>query len=319
MSAVRGLTRRSLGSTGIEVTSICFGTSPLANLVELYGYAVEEQRAVETVQAIFAGPVNFLDTSNGYGEHGESEQRIGEAIRRSGGLPAGVVLATKIDPDPRTGDFSGARVRASFEESLARLGLDRVPLLSLHDPERMTFEAGVAAGGPLDALIALRDEGLVDYIGVAGGPVGLLGQYLATEALDYVLTHNRFTLMDRSAEALLDDARARGMGTLNAAPYGGGMLVKGPDAQPRYAYGARDAGIAERARAMKAACDRHGVPLAAAALQFSVREPRIDSTVVGVSSPERIAQTVALLDVVIPDELWDELAGLTAPRELWLG
>ena len=107
------------------------------------------------------------------------------------------------------------------------------------------------------------------------------------------------------------------MGVLNAAPYGGGMLVKGPDAQPRYAYGQGSDRIAGGARAMKAVCDRHGVPLAAAALQFSVRA-RIHSTVVGVSSPQRIAQTTALLEQAVPDEVWNELEGLVPARDLWL-
>lgn len=312
-----GLIMRQLGSTGLEVTSLCVGTSPLASMAFLYGYGVDEERAVETVLAAFASPIRFIDTSNGYGEDGASEKRIGEAIRRNGGLPDGYVLATKVDPDPRTGDFSGARVRASLEESLERLGLDRVPLLYLHDPERMSFAEGTASGGPLDTLVALRDEGLVDNIGVAGGPVGVLLDYIGTGVLDVVLSHNRYTLLDRSAEPVFAEAAERGMGVVNAAPYGGGMLVKGPTAQPNYAYGQRDE-VRDRALAMEAACRRHGVPLAAAALQFSNRDPRIHSTVVGVSSPDRIAQTLALLDEPVPESLWEELAELTPPRELWL-
>ena len=160
-----------LGGTGLAVTPICFGTSPLASMAQLYGYAVEEEQAVATVSAAFAGPVNFLDTSNGYGEDGTAERRIGQAIRRAGGLPGGVVLATKVDPDPRTGDFSGDRVRASLEESMERLGIDRVALLHLHDPERITFAEGMAPGGPVEALVDLREQGLVEHLGVAGGPV----------------------------------------------------------------------------------------------------------------------------------------------------
>ncbi|MCX2750074.1 aldo/keto reductase [Arthrobacter sp. MI7-26] len=113
----------------------------------LYGYEVGQERAVATVLSVFTSPINFMDTSNGYG-HGASERRIGEAIRRHGGLPSGFVLATKADPDPRNGDFSAARIRASVEESLERLGLDRLQLLYLHDPERLSFEEGMAVGGP---------------------------------------------------------------------------------------------------------------------------------------------------------------------------
>ena len=125
---------RFLGGTGIRVTELCFGTSPLASLPGLYGYDVEESRAIATVRAALTSPVRFLDTSNGYGPGGESELRIGAAIREVGGLPDDYVLATKVDPRPGTSDFSGARVYDSLNESLDRLGLDRVPLLHLHDP-----------------------------------------------------------------------------------------------------------------------------------------------------------------------------------------
>jgi len=312
------LATRELGRTGLAVTPICFGTSPLASMEQLYGYAVPEEQAVATVQAAIAGPVNFLDTSNGYGEDGTAERRIGEAIRQAGGLPAGVVLATKVDPDPQTGDFAGDRVRASLEESMERLGVDRVALLHLHDPERISFAEGVAPGGPVEALVELREQGLVDHLGVAGGPVDVLRQYLDTGAFEVLLSHNRYTLLDRSAEALFAHARERGLGVLNAAPYGGGMLSKGPGVQQKYAYGSRDDRIRQAAEAMEAACRRHNVPLAAAALQFSMRSDLIDSTVVGVSSPERIAQTLELAAVEIPDELWSELERATPDRELWL-
>ncbi|GAA1430091.1 aldo/keto reductase [Microlunatus lacustris] len=318
MSAFPALRLRELGGTGLEVTPICFGTSPLASMAQLYGYDVEEEQAVATVRAALDSPVNFLDTSNGYGEDGTAESRIGAAIRRAGGLPAHVVLATKVDPDPRTGDFSGDRVRASLEESMERLGVDQIPLLHLHDPERITFEEGVARGGPLRALVDLRDRGLVQHLGVAGGPVGLLQQYLDTGEFEVVLSHNRHTLLDRSAEALFRSARDRGLGVLNAAPYGGGMLSKGPSVQQKYAYGARDDRFPEAAAAMEGACRRHQVPLAAAALQFSMRSEIIDSTVVGVSSPQRIAQTIELASVAIPDALWSELEQFTPPREIWL-
>lgn len=312
------LERRRLGSTTLEVTPVCFGTSPLASMEFLYGYGVDEPTAVATVEAAFDSPINFIDTSNGYGRNGESEHRIGLAIAKRGGLPDGYVLATKVDPAPGSSDFSGARVRASLEESMTRLGLDHIQLLHLHDPERISFEEGSAPGGPLQTLVQLKEEGLVDYIGVAGGQLDIMHRYVDTGAFDVVLNHNRFTLMDRSAEELYEKATARGMGVLNAAPYGGGMLVKGPEAQPKYAYGQRDDTIRERATQMMAACERYGVPLAAAALQFSVRDARIHSTVVGMSSPKRIAQTLELLAIEIPESLWDELLELTPPRELWL-
>jgi len=310
---------RPLGGTGLPVTAICVGTSPLANMPFLYGYEVPEERAVATIDAVLDDQeINFIDTSNGYGEDGTAERRIGTALRRRGGLPDGTILATKVDPDPATGDFSGARVRQSLVESMERLGLDHIDLLHLHDPERISFAEATAPGGAVEALAELKLQGLVSHLGVAGGPVDLMRQYLDTGVFEVVLTHNRYTLLDRSAEELFRTAHERGIGVLNAAPYGGGMLAKGPRLQAKYAYGARDDAIAEAALAMAAAADRAGVPLAAAALQFSLRAPFVDSTVVGVSSPARVAETLALAAVSIPDDLWAELDSLVPPTRLWL-
>jgi hypothetical protein len=164
----------------------------------LYGYEVSTERALRTLRAVLAGPINFLDTSNNYGD-GESERRIGVALREAGGLPDGFVLATKVDRDA-SGDFSGARVRRSLQESLERLGLERLALVYLHDPEHIAFEDGVAPGGPVQALVELQREGLIDHLGVAGGPIDLMRRYIQTGAFEVVITHNRFTLVDRSAE-----------------------------------------------------------------------------------------------------------------------
>jgi D-threo-aldose 1-dehydrogenase len=311
------MTLRELGGTGIRVTELCFGTSPLANIPGLYGYEVDEERAIATVRAALDSPIRFLDTSNGYGLHGESELRIGAALREAGGLPQDYVLATKVDPRHGFSDFSGSRVYDSYQESLDRLGLDRVPLLHLHDPERIGFAASMADGGPVEALRALKESGRVDAIGVAGGTVSVMRPLVGTGIFDVLLTHNRFTLLDRSADELIESAYARRMGVLNAAPYGGGMLAKGPATVSRYAYGER-AGAQSAASRMQEACARYGVPLAAAALQFSLRDPRITSTVVGVSSPERIRHTLELSTYPVPFDLWDELDELAPPRSEWI-
>src|SRR5580658_1435042 len=134
------LPRRPLGSTSLMVTPLCIGGSAIGSMPQVFGEEVDFERAVETVRHVFDSPINFLDTSNGYG-HGESERRIGAAIAERGGLRAGFVLATKLDGDPQTGDFSGERARRSAEESLERLGTNNIQLLYLHDPERIGFEA----------------------------------------------------------------------------------------------------------------------------------------------------------------------------------
>jgi D-threo-aldose 1-dehydrogenase len=307
--------RRPLGRTGLEVSPVCIGTSPLASMPEHYGYEVGEQRAKATISAALRGPFNFIDTSNNYGA-GAAERYIGSMLAAAGGLPPGFVLATKVDADPDTGDFSGERVKRSVEESLGRLGMDRVQLMYLHDPEfHLSFAAAMAPGGAVQALAQLRDEGVLGHLGVAGGQVQLLRDFIATGLLDVVLCHNRFTLVDRSAWPLMDDARRRGVAFVNAAPYGGGILAQGPGAQPRYAYEPAGEAICDAVRAMRRACAARDVPLAAAALQFSVREPRVASTVVGVSEPARIEETVRLMAQQVPDELWAELDSLAIAPE----
>jgi D-threo-aldose 1-dehydrogenase len=189
----------------------------------------------------------------------------------------------------------------------------------LHDPEyHLTFAAAMAPGGPVEALIALRDQGVLGHLGVAGGPVRLMRDFIATGEFAAVLSHNRFTLVDRSAEPLMDDACQREVAFVNGAPYGGGMLAKGPDVQPRYAYRPASEAVRDAARAMQRACALRGVPLAAAALQFSLRDPRVASTVVGVSEPSRIAEIAALTSERIPAELWAELDALAVAPGSWL-
>lgn len=305
---------RPLGDTGITVSALTLGGGPLGSMPQLFGEDVPAERAIDLVVRTLGSPIRTIDTSNGYAD-GESERRIGEAIVRSGGLPADVVIITKVDP--RDGDYSGDRVRASVAESKERLGLDRLPLVHLHDPENFPFEQMTAPGGAVEALVALREEGVVERIGLAGGPVPEMRRYLALDVFDAVLVHNRWTLVDRSAGPLLVDAAARGIPIINAAVYGSGLLTD-PVRTPRYAYGPANEGVLRAARAMDEACRAHGVELATAALQFSLRDPAIATTVVGMSRPERLDATLAAAAADIPDELWEELESLVPESTWWL-
>lgn len=302
------LTRRPFGSTGLDVTPLCVGCAPLASMPEVF-YPVPEEQAVSVLRAVFGSPINFLDTAAGYGD-GESERRIGIVLREMGGLPPDYVLATKADRDPPTGDFSGEQTKRSIERSLRLLGLDRFQIVHLHDPEYSSWESIMAPGGAVEVLQRYKEQGLITAIGVAGGPIDLMIRYVETGAFDAVLTHNRYTLLKRSANRLLDIAVSRGMTVLNAAPYGSGILAKGPDAFARYAYRDAPPELVERVRQMEQVCRDYSVPLAAAALQFSLRDPRITSTIVGMTRPERVAQTVELALHPIPDELWPQLAAI---------
>jgi D-threo-aldose 1-dehydrogenase len=296
----------------LSVSPICVGCAPLGNMPETFEYSVSEERASETLRAILESPLNFLDTAASYGD-GESERRIGRLLAEIGGLPEGHVLATKADRDLRSGDFSGEQMRRSVERSLELLRLDRLQLVYLHDPEHETYEHMMASGGPVEVLIGLKEEGIIEHVGVAGGPVDLMIRFVETGLFEAVITHNRYTLVNRTAEPLLEVAAERGVPALNAAPYGSGILVKGPDAYARYEYRDAPQEMVEQVRAMERACREFGVPLAAAALQFSLRDPRVVSTIVGISRPERVEQTLELAAHPISDELWKELDSLASP------
>lgn len=295
---------RQLGGTGLTVSAVCLGGGPLGSMPGLFGYDTPAERGVETVLAAFDSPIRFIDTSAGYTE-GESERRIGEALRRAGGLPAAVVLATKVDPVH--GEFDGAAVRRSLEESLERLGLDRVDVLHFHDPERVPFDDTMAADGAVPELVRIRDEGLAGHLGVAGGPASLMARYVDTGVFDVLLTHNRWTLADRSADAVISQAYDAGLGVINAAPFGGGVLARGTTEVSTYCYAPMNAETKRAIQAVEAICADAGIPLAAAALQFSTRDPRIHSTIVGMSRPDRLEETADLAAWPIANDVWDAI------------
>jgi D-threo-aldose 1-dehydrogenase len=306
------LARRRFGSTDLQVTPICIGTAALGSMPETFAYDVPADRALATLRAFADSPINFLDTAASYGD-GESERRIGLFLRERA-LPDGFVLSTKADRDLQTGDFSGDQIRRSVERSLRLLGLDHLQVVFLHDPEHTMFLSCMAPGGPVDVLLRFKEEGVIEHVGVAGGPVDMEIQYVETGVFDAVITHNRYTLLNRSAAPLLDLAFERGVAVLNAAPYGSGLLAKGPDRYARYAYQDASPEMVKRTRHIQSVCARYGVPLAAASLQFSLRDPRITSTIVGVTRPERIDETLSLAAAAIPEGLWQELDALPFDR-----
>src|ERR671912_715163 len=309
----RSLRNRPLGNTSLLVSPLCFGCAPLGDMPETFGFSVAKERAHETLKAAFESPVNFLDTAASYGD-GEAERRIGEVLRELGGVPSGYVIATKADRDLSTADFSGEQMRRSVERSLRLLGMDKLPLVYLHDPEHESFEHMMSDGGPVEVLVGLKEEGVIQHLGVAGGPIDLMIRFVETDLFEAVITHNRYTLVNRTADPLFDVAAERGVAALNAAPYGSGILAKGPDAYARYEYSEASKELVEQVRAMQDACREFDVPLAAAALQFSLKDPRIVSTIVGMSRPERVKQTLDLATHPIPAELWERIDALAPPN-----
>ena len=299
-----------LGRTSLVVTKLGFGTTQLASMPAAYGYTVEADRAKATLKAMFASPANYLDTARNYGL-GRGEERIGEVLGEIGGLPDGFIISSKLDRDFDTDLFDGDRARRSLEDSLTALGLDHIQLLHLHDPEYASDMKDVTGpGGALAQLFRMKEEGLVDAVGLAAGRVDVMMALLRDWDFDAIITHNRFTLANRNAEPMIDYCVGKGIAVLNAAPYASGVLAKGSHTGTRYAYQEPTEAMLSPVRRIEAICDRYSVPTGAAALQFSLRDRRVTSTIVGVSKPERIAQTLEWAAWPIPDALWEELLAL---------
>ena len=306
---------RPLPGTALTVSALALGGGPLGSMPELFGEEVSPERGIDTVRAALHSDLRLVDTSNGY-SGGESERRVGAALTAAGGVPAGFVVATKVDPDGA--DYSGERVRRSVDESRSRLGLDHLPLVHLHDPEFHEFDDLTGPDGAVEALVELRESGVVGAIGLAGGRVQEMSRYLALGVFDVLLVHNRWTLVDRSAGALVAEARARGMGVLNAAVYGGGILAHQHGGPTTYGYRPALPQVLDAVAAMRSVCARHGTDLGTAALQFSLRDHRFAATIVGTSRPERVPRMLAAAATPLPDALWEELETLVPPPSTWL-
>ena len=235
MVETSALALRKFGNTDLMVPPIAIGCAPLGDMPDTFAYGVTTDDAVATIKTILASPINYIDTAALYGD-GESERRVGLALKDLGGLPEGAVLQTKEGQDPKTGEYSGETVKRRFERSLQLLGVDKLQIVFLHDPEWTTFDEAMAPGGPVDVLRGYQEQGVIDYLGVAGGPIRVETQYVESGIFDAVITHNRYSLLNQSANGLIDLAASKGLAVLNAAPYGSGMLAKGAGAYPRYAY-----------------------------------------------------------------------------------
>ena len=293
-----------LGETlAATLEKITIGTSPLGKRPE---------RGELLADAMLASSFRQLDTSNNYAA-GESERLLGGAIARLGGLPAGKVVFSKVDADPVTGVFDADRVRRSFDETRARLGIDTLPLLHFHDPYMLEVRDAMKPGGPVDALIKLRDEGAVGAIGIAAGKRALMEEYVRTDAFDAVLNHNRWTLVDRSADTLWNLATERQMAVFNAAPFGGGILAGSTTRGPKYAYSEASGDLLEFISRLEGLAADWDIELAAAAVQFSLADARIHSTVVGMSSIARLESLPGLVAAEIPEGFWEGFRSLGTP------
>ncbi|RZT27648.1 D-threo-aldose 1-dehydrogenase [Kribbella sp. VKM Ac-2569] len=306
----------------IDVPRFGLGCAPLGNLFRQYS----EAEADAILDAAWNAGVRHFDTAPHYGL-GLSEQRVGRFLATK---PRDeYVLSTKVgrllreDPSwdgsamaaggfvvparlQRVLDYSGAGVRASVEESLDRLGLDRVDILYVHDPELSGIPG--ATDSALAALAELRDEGIVAAIGT--GSLGIDAQLttVRTGLADVLMVANRYTLLDQSAvPELVDACDVHGVRIVAAAVFNSGLLAFTPSRDAKYDYEAVPDDVFARALEIDKVCADHGVDLPAAALQYPLLDPRVISVVAGAATPDQLRQNLTHLDAPIPPALWQAL------------
>ena len=313
--------RERLGRTDVAVTPLGFGAAALGNLYA----AVSDEEARSAVGAAWEAGIRYFDTAPHYGL-GLSERRLGAALRgrpreefvvstKVGRLlvpnpqPTGSDLAHQFDvPDAltRVRDYSADGVRRSLEESLERLGLDRVDVVLVHDPDDV-LEQAVAETVP--ALVALREEGLVGAVGVGMNQWQALRRFVVETDVDVVMVAGRWTLVDRSAEPLMAAAQERSVSVLAAAAYNSGLLASPwPADDARFDYGPAPAEVLARARRWAERAEEHGVALPDLALQFPLRHAATAAVVVGLRSPAEVAAAAERVARPVPEAVWAALA-----------
>ena len=294
----------------IKVSEICFGTSALGNMPDTYGYEVNPSIAEETILAILNGPSNFIDTSRNYGM-GRSEKLIGNVFKSLGGKPNDIILATKIDRDTATNILDRDATLKSFEQSIKALATEKIDILHLHDPEHCKDLNDITCkGGALDTLFQLKEEGSVTLVGLAMGKVEMMYDLIQEWPFDVMINHNRFTLLNRQADKLFDLAKKKGIKIFNAAPFCGGILAKGTKETNRLVYQEVSEKKLKPVFDLEKTCLKYNIPLGAAALQFSMKDTRISSTIVGITKKSRIDQIVEWSNFEIPEDAWTEILSL---------
>jgi D-threo-aldose 1-dehydrogenase len=314
----------------VEVSSLGLGAAPLGNLYA----AVDEETAEATVSTAWDLGIRWFDTAPHYGL-GLSERRLGRALRDR--PRDAYVLSTKVgrllDPvdEPagddmasgfavpathrRRWDFSADGVRRSLDDSLVRLGLDRVDLVFVHDPDA---HMDWALREAVPALLALRDQGVVRAVGVGMNSSAPLARFVAEADVDAVLLAGRYTLLEQTAlDDLLPLCDARGVAVLAGGVFNSGLLSRPrPAEDATYDYGVAPPQVLARARRLADVCERHGVPLPQAAVHFPLGHPAVRAILVGVRSPAEIAADVAPAASAPPAGLWADLVaeGLVDPR-----
>lgn len=321
------IARKTLGRTKLELSVFGFGGTGLGNLYQ----AMSEREAITTLDAAYACGMRYFDTAPLYG-HGLSEHRTGSALRRFAD-PA-VVISTKVGwrlqpafgnpPDAglfqgitafsRVNDYSYDGAMRSFEDSLQRLGTDRVDILMIHDcdrrnqGERYPEKFREALAGAYKAVLRLREQGLVKAIGCGLNEWEACRDFAEAGDFDCFLLAGRYTLLEQhSLASFLPLCERRGIGIILGGPYNSGILASGAVKGAWFNYAPAPAEILERVAAIEAVCRRHDVALKAAALQFPLHHPCVASVIPGTRSSAEIDENLAMLRAPVPPELWREL------------
>ena len=304
-------------ANGLDVTAIGLGSAPLGGLFT----PVSDADAEATLEAAWSAGIRFYDTAPLYG-FGLAERRFGAFLRQQ--KRDSYVISTKVDrllraPDGAAAkddhykgtqaerpvfDFSHDGVMRSVEESLNRLGLDRVDVLLVHDPDDH-YDAAVA--GAFRALQRLRSDGTVKAIGAGMNQSEMPVRFAEAVPVDCFLLAGRYTLLDQGAlDALFPLCQARGIGILLGGIYNSGILAN-PHTTPKFNYQDADAALAARALALAALCRRHGTELKATALQFGMAHPAVTVAVMGARNAAEVADNIAMSETAVPQAFWQEL------------
>ncbi|GAA2175548.1 aldo/keto reductase [Agrococcus versicolor] len=308
-------------TSSVQLTELGFGAAQLGNL----NRATTDEASTAAVDVAWDAGVRYFDTAPHYGL-GLSERRLGAALRDR--PRESYVVSTKVgrllEPTPehageqdghgfhvpathrRVWDFSRDGILRSLEQSLERLGLDRVDVVYLHDPDDHLQQAATEG---VDALVRLRDEGVVGAIGAGMNQSAALAELVRRCDLDVVMLAGRYTLLDQGAlDDLLPLALDRGVGVVAAGVYNSGLLSRAdvPD-DASFDYLPASAELVARARALAARCAAHGVTLPDAAVQLPLRHPAVVSVVLGTRTAEQVREGARRASAPIPDALWAEL------------
>ena len=327
MASQSALPRRALGRTGLQASVLGFGTAPLGDLF----LQLDDETAIAAAERAFELGVNLLDTSPLYG-YGLSEHRCGTALRR---VPRqDVVLCTKVGrwmdpfhrPENRAGfvggqphrpvvDYSYDGTMRSVEQSLLRLGTDRIDLLLIHDVDVWTHGAAAiedrfreAMAGAYVALDKLRSEGVVAGIGIGVNEAEMCVRFAQAGTFDVMLLAGRYSLLEQPAlKEFLPLAQRQGLAVLLGGVFNSGILATGPISGAKYNYQDAPPEILGRVTEIKRICDAHGVALPTAAMHFALGHPAVASVVLGAHSPQEVERNAAALTTKVPGALWADL------------